>query len=211
VFIAQLIPILLAANPASLEWQEQLVNVLLEGGLLAFMGFVLLHLASFLQPKHFGLQRRLSLVRHLAVIAVLGYLLLVPMQVASTFSGMMAARAKRISYIQQSTRLSDLRESIQGATSVRDLELRLQNSFEPALTPQQTALGLYELRRSLLRVNEERQLDNTRKLKDVTVNKDLFGPLISRSLSSLGWALAFATGAVPIGMRSSLFEQLRHR
>ena len=210
IFIARLIPTLLETSPTSMEWQAKFVEVLVNDGLLAFLGFVMIHLAVILQPKHFGLRRRLSLVRRLAVLAVLGYMLLVPMLLSSTFTGIVATRSKRTNYIQQSARLGDIRESIQKATSVQDLDLRLQNLFEPALTREQISLGLNDLRRSLLRLNEERQVENTRKLKEISIKYDFFGPLISRAVTALGWAFAFATGAVPLGMHSTLFERLRH-
>ncbi|MFN7678828.1 MAG: hypothetical protein ACK5QW_09595 [Cyanobacteriota bacterium] len=211
IFIAQLIPTLLLINPASNAWQDQFADVLIKEGALAFLGFVMIHLACLLQPNLFGLRRRLSLVRRLAVLAVLGYILLVPMQLTSAFATSMANRAKRTNYLQQITRLSEVRESIQRATNLRDLDLRLQSLFEPALTPQQSSMGLVELRRTLLRVNQERQLENTRLMKELSINQDFVGPMLSRCVSAMGWALAFATGAVPFGMRSSLFERMVKR
>ena len=81
LFIARVIPTLMEIKTSSLEWQVKFVDVLVNEGLLAFLGFVMIHLAVYLQPKHFGLRRRLGLVRRLAVLAVLGYVFLVPLLV----------------------------------------------------------------------------------------------------------------------------------
>lgn len=211
IFLVRVVAVLLGADPLNLNWQGEFIDVLVNQGLIAFLGFVLLHLASFTQPKHDNLRRRLRLVRTLAVAPVLGYLLLIPLQLTSSFGELSAAQANKVRYLAQAARLSELREAIQQAGSVRDLDVRLQSLLEPALTPDQLNQKLPTLRQTLLNDNEARQNQITRRLKDNADGLDSFGTVIGRLGSSLGWALAFASGAVPWGSRSTLMERVRRR
>jgi len=201
--------VLLGSDPLNTNWQNEFVDVLVNQGLIAFLGFVLLHLASFIQPNHDNLRRRLRLVRTLAVIPVLGYLLLMPLQITSSYSEFSAAQARRVKYLSQSGRLTELREAIQQAQSAQDMNVRLQSLLEPALTGDQLTQSLPQLRKNLLKDNQVRQEQITRQLKENFENLDSFSLVIGRIGSALGWALAFASGAVPWGSRSTLLERVR--
>lgn len=211
IFCVRLLSVLLGANVMDPTWQGEFVEVLVDQGLLAFLGFLLLHLAVYLQPRHDRLRRRLRLVRRLAVPVVIGYLLLVPLQLSSSFGELTAAQARRDTYLQKSSDLSEIREAVKRATSVQDMNVRLQSLLQPSLTAEQLNLALPELRQTLLKTNEAKQEEVSQQIIRNADDLDSFGAVISRVGSALGWALAFAAGAVPWGSRSTLFERLRRR
>jgi hypothetical protein len=211
IFCARLLPVLLGADVMDPIWQGEFVEVLVDQGLLAFLGFILLHLAVYLQPRHDRLRRRLRLVRRLAVPVVIGYLLLVPLQLSSSIGELTAAQSQKEIYLKESSDLSEIREAVKQATNVQDMNVRLQSLLQPALTAEQLNLSLPQLRQTLLKVNEAKQEEVSQKLIRNADNLDSFGAVVSRVGSALGWALAFAAGAVPWGSRSTLFERLRRQ
>jgi hypothetical protein len=210
IFLVHLIPVLLKTNPLDPEWQGEFVDVLVNEGLLAFLGFVLLHLAAFIQPSHDSLRRRLRLVRRFAVGAVFGYLLLVPLQLSSSFGAFASVQSKRVSYLEQGARLSEIREALQSAPTAQDLNVRLQSLLQPELTSDQLGQPINDLRKLLLKENEVQQLKLSNLLMKNAEGADFFDA-ITRVGSALGWALAFASGAVPWGSHSTLIERLRRR
>lgn len=211
IFLLRLVPVLLASKPLDPVWQGQFVNQMVSLGLLPFLGFVLLHFAVFIQPSHDRLRRRLRLVRHLAVLAVLGYLLLIPLQISSSLTGLSAAQAKKLQVQDQSARLSEIREALQQSLSLQDMNVRLQSLLQPALTVDQLNQKLPELRETLLQENEQKQKELSTQLMNNAEDLDQMGNVISHIGSALGWALAFASGAVPWGHSTTLFERLRRR
>lgn len=211
IFLARLIPLLLGANPMDPTWQDQFVDLLVTQGLLPFLGFVLLHLAVFLQPQHDRLRRRLRLVRRLAVPVVIGYVLLVPLQFSSSYMELSTAQSRQKKYQVQSAQLTEIREAIQEAASIQDLNVRLQSLLQPELSSEQLNQQLPALRKTLLKANDTQQQQVTRQLMKNSADVDSFASVISRVGSALGWAFAFACGAVPWGSRSTLLERWRRR
>ncbi|MGA1303131.1 MAG: hypothetical protein ACO3ZD_03730 [Cyanobium sp.] len=210
IFLVHLIPVLLQINPLNPKWQGEFVDVLVNEGLLAFLGFVLMHLAAFVQPSHDRLRRRLRLVRRLAVVAVAGYLLLVPLQLTSSFGTIATSQAMRASYLEQGTRLSEIREALLGATNVQDLNVRLQSLLQPSLSSEQVVQSLPDLRKVLLKENELQQQKLSELLTKSAEGGDFFDAF-TRMGSAVGWALAFASGAVPWGSHSTMVERLRRK
>jgi hypothetical protein len=210
IFLVHLIPVLLKTNPTSSQWLGEFVDVLVNEGLLAFLGFVLLHLAGFIQPSHDRLRRRLRMAKRLAVLAVVGYLLLVPLQIWSSVGSFASAQSTRARYLEQGARLSEIREALQGASGVEDLNVRLQSLLQPALTSEQIAQPFPELRNRLLTDNDVQQQKLNQLLMKNADGGDFFAAIV-RVGSALGWAVAFACGAVGWGSHSTLIERVRRR
>lgn len=211
IFLVRLAAVLLEMQPANPDWQAKVVTTLVNQAPLAFLGFVLLHLASFVQPSHDALRRRLRLVRRLAVIPVIGFFLLIPLQITSYVGDLSANQAAREKYLSRAARLSEIREAIQQGKTMQDINVRLQSLLEPALTADQMDLSLPDLRKALLKENDASQQQISRRLKFNADNLDSFSEVFSRVGSAFGWALAFASGAVPWGARSTVLEQVKRR
>ncbi len=192
LFLINLLPILVESKPMQPLWQGQFVEGVERQGVLAFLGFVMLHLAVLLNPKKQALRRRLLQVRHLAVIATIGFLLLIPLQFASSLQAFRAVQIKQNDNDAQVTRLMQVRESIVKSKSKQELDLRLQAFSEPGLTPPQQTRDLTALQRELLRENDNRQAWLTNIIKEDTSHYSPLTLMISRVASLLGWSGAFA-------------------
>lgn len=211
IFLIQLVPLFLSADLQNSSWQGQFVERMVDLGLIPFLAFLMLHLAVFVQSGSDRLRRRLRFVRSVAVVPVLGYLLLIPLQISSSVGELTTARQQKVEYQEQVARLSEIREAVQQSKSVQDLNVRLQSLLQPALTSDQLNQSLPELRKTLISDNESKQEDLSRKLMKNSQNFNSFALAISRVGASLGWAFAFASGAVPWGSRSTLLERIRRR
>lgn len=211
LFIIHLLPILVESKPTHPDWQGQFVDTLDRQALLAFLGFVLLHLAVFLNPKKQALRMRLRRVRHLAVIACLGFLLLIPLQLANSLQSFRALQVTRDNNAAEVTRLMQVRESIVRSKNSQDLDLRLQALTEPALIPEQKRKALPDLQTDLLRANDVRQAQLTALIKDQASQFSPLALMISRVASVVGWATAFAAGAVPWGSKRTLLDRFYRR
>jgi UDP-3-O-acyl-N-acetylglucosamine deacetylase len=174
------------------------------------MGFILLHLAALLNPRKQPLRHRLRLVRHLALLASFGYLLLIPLQLASSFRAFTAVHVERNQKGSQLTQLMEKRELIINSKSNQDLSLHLKSLKESGLSPAQKTKDFANLQRDLISENQSRQAllaPNSYDSKQLSV----LTLMISRVGSALTWAVAFAAGAVPWGSRRTLLERLSRR
>lgn len=211
IFIVRLLPLLLEMKPLDRNWQGGLVDVLVAQGLLPFLGFVFLHLVVYIQPRQNSLRERLRLVRTLAVVPAIGYALLVPLQLAGFIGELNDSHFQRGKYLSQEARLTDIRESILQASNIQDMNVRLQSLLEPPLSGDQMKQPIAQLRGNLLKEVNARQKEVSRRMKETIDNVDSYGQVINRVGSALGWALAFAAGAVPSGSRSTLLQRMRRR
>lgn len=210
LFLLHLFPLLVESKPMQAAWQGLVVERLGQEGILAFMGFILLHLAVLLNPRKQPLRHRLRLVRHLALLASLGYLLLIPLQLASSFHAFTAVHVERNQKGSQLTQLMEMRELIIKSKSDKDLDRQLKSRQESGLSPVQKTKDFADLQRDLISENDSQQAllapksNDSRQLSVLTL-------MISQVGSALMWAVAFAAGAVPWGSRRTLLESLSRR
>lgn len=209
LFLIHLLPVFMESNLTQADWQGEFVATMDREGLLAFMGFVMLHLAAYLNPKKQILRKRLRQIRHLAVIASFGFLLLIPVQLASSLQAFRAIQTKQSDHAAQVNRLIQVRESIFKATSNESLNSRLMALAEPELSPRQKSKRLADLQKELLLENDERQAVLTKIIKQEASSKSPLTQMISRVASMVGWSAAFAAGAVPWGSKKALLERFR--
>jgi hypothetical protein len=155
---AQLLPIQLLL-PA---WQLRVSAVLLENGLWPLLGLVLLQLAAYVDPANRRLHARWERLGRLGVIAVLGFLLLVPLQLVATarsLNGLDSAQRNRQQRVEAN--LNRMRQEIRAATSLSDLQRRIRDIQAPDLLIDAASLDqpLPQLKRSFLAsVDQSEQL-----------------------------------------------------
>ena len=210
LFLVHLLPLLVESQPLQAAWQGRVVELLGQQGALAFMGFILLHLAVLLNPRKQPLRHRLRLVRHLALMACLGYLLLIPLQLASSLDAFTAVNLERNQKGSQLTQLMEMRELIIKSKSNQDLSHQLKSLKQQGLSPAQETKDFADLQRDLISENDSRQALLAPKSND-SKQLSVLTLMISRVGSSLIWAVAFAAGAVPLGSRRTLLERLGRR
>ncbi len=197
-------------NPA---WQLRFTNRLINTSLLALLGFLLLHLALYIEPSNGLLRAQLATARQWAIVVVVAFLLLVPLQGFATWRVLSQAQG---SQAMQRTVLGErvtlIRQAIEAATSPADLQSRFSRlqGPRPQLPAAALTLPLGELKRSLL---DELQRTETRASSriDGPAPTDVWalGQGVARvSIASLGFAVAFAAGAQRPGASLTLLQQL---
>ncbi|MCP9833902.1 MULTISPECIES: hypothetical protein [unclassified Cyanobium] len=200
-------------RPLDTLWQLSISSALIEAAAIPLVGLGLLHLAAYLDPDNSALVRRKEALARWAILAVLGFLLLVPVQALASWSTVATARARLTT--QQTTanrNFALVREAISAATSLEDLQARLQSLQSPELGIRFENLGLplpETKRQMLIRLNEIEEQVKTRiiapppeAIENVASNA---GRLMA---TSFVYALAFAIAAQRRGQDIPLLVEL---
>jgi hypothetical protein len=148
------------------RWLQGLIQVLLTQGSLPLIALVLLHLAVVLNPESTRMRRRRDRFSRLALIAALGFLLLLPLQIASTWGTLnLLASGQNQQRVQGLAMISSLRQAITAATSHQDLDSRLRTLSIPmaATSPADLALPFPQRQQKLLEglQRSERELSDS--------------------------------------------------
>jgi len=180
------------------------------------LGFLLLHLAVYIEPANGFLRSRLAIARRWAIVVAFAFLLLVPLQGVATWRVLSQAngsQAMQRNVLDQ--RVIKMRQAIEEATSPVDLQARF--SRLPAPSPQLPAsalsLPLGVLKRSLL---DELQKTETRASGRISgpapTDVRAIGQGMARvMIAAVGFAVAFAAGAQRKGASLTLLQQLNRR
>ncbi len=137
LFVVYLISVLAVALPPRLLdplWQLNTIRVIIEAAPIPLLGLALLELAAHLCPQDLGLQRLNSRMSRIAILACLGFLLIVPLQAYAVWksyrlSNSVADQQQAIA----SQRAETVRQAIQQASSATDLQRRLLALQRPDL------------------------------------------------------------------------------
>jgi hypothetical protein len=194
------------------QWQPGVLANLVANGSWILIGLVLLHLASMLQPRNGALSQRLMLWRRLAALAAVGYLLIVPLQVAITWIGVDASRNTRERVITKSeSELKDYRDALMGSANLTDLKGRLGAIPGAPALPEQASLVPYPVVRERRRLEHaETRLRQRLQTIQLSPNALELGHQTARgALASLMLALGFASGAERLFGQASLLESLK--
>jgi hypothetical protein len=140
-------------------WQLRFTNALINNGFLALLGLAVLHLAAYLDPANPYLVRRRDNLAALALAAVLGFLLLIPLQGYAVWRGISNANSQQNTQLRQVTgRISAVREAISTSSSSQELQRRLQALRVPPLSPADLAQPLPVLRKTMLETLERTEI-----------------------------------------------------
>jgi len=123
VFLITLLSAAIPLRPLEPSWQLQWSNSLVNNGSIALLGVLLVALACWLNPEDGGLRRRHELLRRLCLIAVVAYLLVLPLQATALWRGInqrsVALQQRRQSAAQ---RLDAVAEVIEQAQTPAELQ-----------------------------------------------------------------------------------------
>ena len=199
---------------ADSQWQLGVLANLVANGSWILIGLVLLHLASMLQPGNGALSQRLMLWRRLAALAAVGYLLIVPLQVAITWIGVDASRNTPERVISKSeSELKDYRDALMGSANLTDLKWRLGAiPGTPALPAQASLVPYSVVRERLLQQLEQAETRLRQRVQTIQPRPNALelGHQTARgALASLMLALGFASGAEGLFGQASLLESLK--
>ena len=182
------------SNPA---WLMRLATGLVGNAYLALLGLVLISLAAYLQPQQRLDGLRSSLAKW-AVIASLGFILLVPLQVWASwrliqqdFSSLEKGKPSPDEPLQAMERA--IREAPDAAT----LQTRLTILRGPAITPQDMSRPLPELKQILLSSLQEARVNLLRRSRSTPDPRVwvLIQDVVRFSIGALGYAIGFAAFA----------------
>ncbi len=197
-------------------WQLRFANRMVNTGIIALVAFLLLHLAVFIDPANRVLRGPLRTARQWALAAVIGFLLLLPLQSFATWRVLALSSGNQLSQRQLvSQRLAVIRQAVDAAGSSADLEARFASlpGTKPELPPAALRLPLPQLKRRLLlelQKTEERISDRLRGPTPAEI-WGLGQGLVRVMVASLGFALAFSAGAQTPGSSQTLLQQLLKR
>jgi hypothetical protein len=213
LFVAYAAAVLAAILPVRLmepQWQLRFGAALVDNGSVALLGLVLLHLGALLDPEDPFLRARRDRLARWAIAAVVGFLLLIPLQAVATWQTIHAARATQGRQVEVARRrVADLKQAITSASSPQDLQTRLQSLQGPTIGPAELAQPLPQLKQELLLILQRTASSIPGRIPGPEA-ADIWG-LAQRSLqvgiTALAFAGAFAAGAQRRHADRSLLEE----
>jgi hypothetical protein len=157
IFLATVLTKVFPLRPFNPGWQLSIVGELINNGSIALVGALLMPLALHLNPTSERLRRRRNAFRKYALVACIGFLLLIPLQASAVwrlFSGF-TSRADQQATLS-ARKVTELRQAIASAKSPEELQSRLTKIIgnNAALTPAQLRTPLSELKTILLSQTE---------------------------------------------------------
>ncbi|MEA5410205.1 hypothetical protein VB737_00345 [Synechococcus sp. BA-120 BA3] len=200
IYLISLLANIVPVSPLDTAWQLRFISACLDSGTIPLVALGLLHLAAYLNPGNPALQKRRDAMARWAVLAVIGFLLIIPLQAFAGWNSVATARANVARQLSVANGTFDLlQETITTATSLDNLQARLQAIQTPSLGIRFEDLGLPlpETKRAMLaRLKEVREQVEARIQAPApqaveAVAKDS----VRVMLSSLALAVAFAMGA----------------
>lgn len=216
VYAITLVAGILPVRLLDTAWQLRFISASLDTAPIPLVGLGLFHLAAYLDPGNAVLQRRRDGVARLAVLAVIGFLLTLPLQAYAAWNNVATARATVARQLSAATATFDLlQDTITTASNLDNLQARLQAIQAPSLgVPfQELGLPLPEARRRLLARLGEIRADVDQKIRAEAPGA--IGLQIRDSLramlSALALAFAFAMGAQRRGSEVPLLVEWHTR
>lgn len=200
LYIAAAVAGLLPPAFLNTEWQLRAIRTILDSAFLPLLALGLLHLAAYLDPQNLALQNRRKLVARLAILAVLGFLLFIPLQVTAAWRTVAAANANASRQQERADETFNiLRDIIVQAPSLEDLQQRLNNqeSRGVRLNLEEKGVSLEQTKKELLEqlvVVRDAVLARVSK-PDRQASEALARDTVRVVISCLALALAFSAGA----------------
>ena len=191
---AQVLPLKLLDQ----AWQMSVVNVVVTSSILPLQGLVLAHLAAYLNPSEPKFGVFCKNLCSWALLATLGFLLIIPLQSYNLFKGVRTFNNNAVIYRRTVNQTyGNLRSAVNNASTVADLKKRLDELDAPGLSPADNLVPLPILRPTLLaeiQKAETKALANSPQLDPQQIW--LFSKEMVRSiLTASAFALAFAAAA----------------
>jgi hypothetical protein len=185
------------ADPA---WQLRLYNAVVNASAFPLVGLALLHLSSDLMPDDETLARRAGFFARLAVLIALGFLLLIPLQGYMLWQQSINQTSGQTNQLERQQRtLASLRQAVQQAGSVVDLQQRLSALQGPSLGPAERALPLAQLKTQLNVALEQADQALKRRRESVPAGDPL--SLLLLAVRNGFACLALAIGFAALGQR----------
>lgn len=191
-------------------WQLRVIRTLVNNGTIAVLGLVLISLAPVIHPTETLKKRRLR-IANLAVIASIGYLLIVPLQGIAIWQGLSSFGISQARQLQAAKdKIELIRKAVNESGNTAELQKRLQAIPGPSLPPLNTNTPIEVVRPQLLSLLNTAQGQLRQRSAGAGLSADRLQQLVQESirvgLSALVFAAAFACGSVWPGGSRNLFD-----
>lgn len=214
VFIAVVVASVLPPRLLDPAWQLRFGASLINNGTIALLGFVLIWLAPLFLPASGRIRARRDFVASWALLAVIGYLLLIPLQGYALWRGISLASSAQNEQLQTATaRVEELRKAVLGASSTAELQERLQALRGPALPPSELSRPIDSLRPQVLAGLDTAETGVRQRLGGLPPDRlwQLIQDSVRVIISALAYAFAFAAGSYRRGTPFSLLDGMQKR
>jgi hypothetical protein len=180
-----------------MAWQSTVVNAIINNSTLPLVGVALAHLAAYLDPSQTRFETFCKNLRSWAILATLGFILIIPLQIYNFTKGLSNYNQNKINYERNVVQgFQKLRNAVISAPTVAELEKRLIALNGPPLSAVDSNFPLPVLRQNLLVVLQQAE---TNAKSRINLNPDqiwAFGKETVRSVfTSLAFAFAFSAAA----------------
>ncbi len=183
------------------SWQLEFSASLIDAAPIALLGLILVHLAAYVDPSNPIHKRRKQRFSRMALAAVLGFLLLIPLNVYAVWTGLGNLQATRSKVeVDAVRRIDKFRQIVSSATTPEDLQQRLESIGVPGLKPSELRQPLPRLKQLLLENLDKAQgsLEAKKTGAGAVLREGLWSliqSVLKLVVASLTLALAFAAGA----------------
>jgi hypothetical protein len=195
---------------ASPLWQLRVSLALINAAPIPLVALALLHLAAELDPDDPVLQRRHRICARLAVAAVVGLLLLLPLQTSAGLrQSQQRGNAQTARFQQAERKLAALRQAVANAPDNGQLNRQLQELRGPVLSPADLDQPLARLRSQVGTALDEveAQIARERIAAPAPGGLGFLPELLRNSVASLAGAIGFAALAFRPGQSVSLLDE----
>jgi len=211
VFTSTVLGSVLPARLMDPVWQLSTTATVINNAPVALVGLAGMHLSTYLDPGHSILRRRLSVSARLAQFAVVGFLLLVPVQLMAVWKTIQTRETvQNRQMVVADRRIAEVRRAINSSSTVEQLQAELNrlNLGTLVVRGNPADQSLTSVREKLLQ-----SLETTRsnlKNRITTPVPLLLWQLIQSSLQLIVSAIALAAGfaalAQPMGRLGTLLS-----
>ncbi len=203
VYLAGLLTSILPPRILDPVWQLSAIKVFIESAALPLLSLGLIHLAAFLAPHDNRLKRRREAMARMAILAALGFLLIIPLQsylVWKTYTDTKASVTTQQS--EFTAKAESIRQAVELSSSPQDLQKRLQALQGPGLRirfdqANFSAIPLALLKQQILsQLNQsEGRFKSTIRDPDQNAVEGVIRASLKTIISAAAFAVAFAAGA----------------
>ena len=140
--VSSAIPVKLLAY----DWLNSVTATLINGSIMPLLALFILVVGNLLYPKNKLLYKRRKLFSGLAVVAVYGFLLLIPLHIFTGLLQQITISDQFRALDKAERQLDSYRQAANQATSVSELQTRLTKLSAPVLNPEILARPLPEVK-----------------------------------------------------------------
>ena len=190
-----------------MAWQVSVVNAIINNSTIPLEGIVLAHLAAYLDPSKPRFEEFCKKLRSWALLATLGFLLLIPLQSYNFAKGISNYKQSAANYESTITKnFENIRNAVKTSGSFEELEKQLSELKGPPLSAASRSIPLPILRQSLLAAIQ--QAEANAKATSTVAGPDQIWAFAKDMLRSILTACAFAVAFAAAAKRSIWQESL---